>query len=322
MNHIWHNFLLTNPGASVSDTDISFTGTTGKTGNGIYALKHLTVLQVAGTQAMPFLQGQITCNINDITEENGSIGALCTAQGKVISTFILIKMASAYGLILPATLLDTVKSRLQKYILRADVQLTDCTDSFCLIGLAGMEMHTGALFSCTQTQDTVTAINLGHRQLLLANPDQAIEIWAAHQKQGYTPENSTHWRYLDILAGIPWLDAETSEQFIPQMLNLDKLGGISLNKGCYTGQEIVARTHYLGKAKRGLFLLAANAALLPASNSAIADDTGQVIGRVLSAAEYDGKGKVLCVLPIDSNKGQLNLPDYPNHTLTLSETYG
>lgn len=321
MNSNWKDFLLTDYAASITETDIVFHEGDGNDDGRIFALKHLAVLAVTGSQAGQFLQGQVTCNINDITEQNGRIGALCSAQGKVISTFLLVKTATAYWLVLPEELLDTVKNRLQKYILRADVQLTDLSDSLCLIGLTQQPADAEALFACTQ--DPVISINLGNRRLLVAEFGQALAVWTEQiRQQGCKPGSSKHWRYMDIVAGIPWLSTETSEQFIPQMLNLDKLGGISFTKGCYTGQEIVARTHYLGKAKRGLFLLAADTPSSPVAYASVADAGGQVVGKVVNAAEHDGLEKMLCVLPVDGNPDWFSLPDYPNHTLTLMDTHG
>lgn len=319
MNSNWKNFLSAN-GASVDAGAVVFPVGADDAEKRIHALAHLGVLEVAGSQAGQFLQGQITCNINDVNEQAGGLAALCTPQGKVISTFLLVKTATAYRLILPQALLDTVKNRLQKYILRTDVQLKDGSDHFCLLGLVD-EFHGEALLVCTQTP--VLTINLGNRRLLLAEPGQAIEIWAEKTgQQGFIPTHSNHWRYLDIAAGLPWLAPETAEQFIPQMLNLDKLGGISFNKGCYTGQEVVARTHYLGKAKRGLGLLACDPPIEPVANAPITDGTGQIVGRVLNAAQYCGSVQLLCVLPTDADDLNLHLPDYPNHTLTLMNSHG
>jgi hypothetical protein len=129
--------------------------------------------------------------------------------------------------------------------------------------------------------------------------------------QGFQVRDAAHWLYLDIETGMPWLTLATSEQFIPQMLNLDKLGGVSLTKGCYTGQEIVARTHYLGKAKRTLFLAECQIAK-PEPNSDIIDTGGQVLGNVLLAENH----KTLVVLQ-NSDTAQLRLKDYNQAFLTL-----
>ena len=144
----------------------------------------LRALAITGNDAPTFLQGQTTCDVNE-----NKLGAFCNPKGRVISTFVLLKNENDFVLILPKSLFTTIQERLQRYKLRAKVEITET--------------------------------NL---------PEFTL------------PEN------------MPWLCPETSEQFIPQWLNLDTLGGISFTKGCYTGQEIVARTHYLGEVKRRLFV--------------------------------------------------------------------
>lgn len=233
-------------------------------------------------------------------------------------------------MILPEMLLESVKKRLQMYILRSDVTLTNSSDQLCLIGLSDPALQTEALFATTQ--QTFISVNFStkhNRQLIIVEVDKAIALWSEWvDHQDFKPKNSDQWRYLDILSGIPWLTNETSEEFIPQMLNLDLLGGISFNKGCYTGQEIVARTHYLGKAKRALFLAESDAPLMPTPNSTIIADTAgteQNIGKVL-LAQHDQLApenesspvKMLIVLLVsDSHTQHLTLKDQNHHKITL-----
>lgn len=297
-------------------SDVVFPFNPGNTGKWLCALKHLAVLAVTGSQAGQFLQGQMTCNVNDIDEKRAALGAFCTAQGKVISTFLLIKTAAGYWLVLPEVLLAAVKNHLQKYILRADVQLLDCTESLCLLGSSGLENESLPLFSCRQFPHVNVAFS--HRTLWFVQPEQAIGFWAEKiRNQAFIPVGSNCWRYLDVVDGTPWLTTETSGQFIPQMLSLDKLGAVSFNKGCYTGQEVVARTHYLGKAKRSLMAFAIDPPVEPAPHSPITDADRQIVARVLNAAQHNGLARLSCVLPEDTDSLSLHLPDFPNHRLTL-----
>jgi len=255
MNQHWKNFLLSQNATFESDNLITFPAITGYNDKTIYSIAHLAVLTVSGKDAAKLLQGQITCNVNDITKIKGSLGALCNPKGRAITTFLLVKTGDDFLMVLPEELLESVKKRLQMYVLRSDVTLTDSSDQLCLIGLCHPANQAGPLFGTTQ-QEVIT-VNLSaaqSRSLVIAEADKAIALWSERVgNQGFQPENSEQWRYLDILSGIPWLTTETSEEFIPQMLNLDQLGGISYNKGCYTGQEIVARTHYLAKQKEHYF---------------------------------------------------------------------
>jgi folate-binding protein YgfZ len=323
MNHIWKNFLLAEQAVFETDTQAVFISAADKRDRHIYPVAHLAVLTVSGKDAATLLQGQITCNINDISEEKSSLGALCNPKGKAIATFLLVKTADRYLLVLPVELLASVKKRLQMYVLRSEVVLTDSTDALCLIGLSHSDRSGQALFATTQ--DETISINLssnGARCLIIAEPDKAMALWSEHvRRQGFQPENSAQWRYLDIIAGIPWLTTETSEEFIPQMLNLDKLGGVSFNKGCYTGQEIVARTHYLGKAKRAMVLAECDTSVLPAPNSSVIDnsvDSEQAVGKVLLAQNSQQHCKMLIVLQIaDTMTYSLRLKEQPEATLSL-----
>jgi tRNA-modifying protein YgfZ len=330
MNQNWKNFLLSQQATFESDTRISFPAKADDTGKTICPVAHLAVLTVSGKDAAKLLQGQITCNVNDVSETKSSLGALCNPKGRAITTFLLVKTGDAFLMVLPEELLEPVKKRLQMYVLRSDVTLADSSDQHCLIGLCNPATEPGPLFATTQQE--VISVNFSTtqgRSLVIAEADKAIALWSEMAgNQCFHPENSEQWRYLDIISGIPWLTTETSEEFIPQMLNLDLLGGISFNKGCYTGQEIVARTHYLGKAKRALFLAECDTPLTPEPNSSIIDDstcTEQAIGKVLLAQRYQaGQGnegtvcKMLIVLQItDSGTEHLTLKDNNQNTITL-----
>jgi len=330
MNQNWKNFLLSQNATFKSDTHITFPAMSDYNVKTIYPIAHLTVLTIGGKDAAKLLQGQITCNVNDVTGIKSSLGALCNPKGRAITTFLLIKTGDAFLMVLPEELLESVKKRLRMYILRSDVTLTDSSDQLCLIGLCYPATETEPLFATTQND--LISVNLSatqNRQLVIAETDKAIALWSDRLgNQGFQPENSDQWRYLDILAGMPWLTTETSEEFIPQMLNLDILGGISFNKGCYTGQEIVARTHYLGKTKRAMFLAECDTPSTPLPNSIIIDDgtgTEHAVGKVLLAqrshAEHENEEsscKLLIVLQVsDSDTYSLKLKDYNHNKITL-----
>ena len=288
MNQNWKNFLNSLNASFKKDDIITFPPTTNHHEQLIYPIIQLAILTISGKDAGKLLQGQITCNINDITETKSSLGALCNPKGRAITTFLLIKTPDAFLMVLPKELLECVKKRLQMYILRSDVTLTDSSDTLCLIGLCNFVAQPTELFATLQKE--IITVNLSttrNRQLVIADSDKAIKLWSQRvDNENYYPENSDQWLYLDILSGIPWLTTETSEEFIPQMLNLDQLGGISFNKGCYTGQEIIARTHYLGKTKRTLYLAECLTPVTPRPNSTIVDHSGgteQNLGKVLIA---------------------------------------
>jgi hypothetical protein len=314
MNSNWKNFLLSEHAIFENDTDIVFPSPEHEDSQRIYPVAHLGVLTIAGKDAAKFLQGQITCNINDITDIKSSLGAMCNPKGRAITTFLLVKNAEAFVMILPKELLTSVKKRLQMYVLRSDVILTDNSNELELIGLSYSVAQSEPLFETNRQQENIV-VNFRNRSLIIADVNNAQKFWTEQVNQGFQPDDSAQWRYLDIISGIPWLSAETSEEFIPQMLNLDKLGGISFNKGCYTGQEIVARTHYLGKAKRELFVAEGDDIMPPEPNTAVIDDssgTEQSVGKVLCAQNRKKNCKMLIVLQVsDTNSYSLKLEN-PN----------
>jgi len=321
MNPQWQNFLLTEHAVFTRSNRIVFP----ESGSGqphIYPLAHLAVLAVSGQDAAKLLQGQATCNIFEVSETQAKVGAFCNPKGRAIATFLLAKQADTYLLVLPLALLEAVKNRLQKYVLRSDVTLADRTNDLCLFGLGRNEAAADARFAarCDQNQVSIILASTPSRTLVLANPEHAITRWQDLVRQGYAPGNSEDWRLLDLLAGLPWLSPATAEEHVPQMLNLDKLGGISFTKGCYTGQEIVARTHYLGKAKRALFLAECALDTAPEANAAILDRAGgeQSRGQVLTAISRDGVCHLLAILLVaDSGDYDIRLKDHPEAALRL-----
>jgi len=309
MNSDWKNFLLAEHGILTSDTRIDFSGFEFEVDvkKRLCPLTQLGVLTVAGKDAASFLQGQITCNVHDITDNKSTLGAICNPKGRVITTFLLVKRDDVYLLLLPVELLAAIKKRLQMYILRSAVTLTDSSDELCLIGSCQLDVKTSTndqFGNITRQQNRLT-IDLSrqvNRQLLIKDAEDAQLFWQEQTSEhGYQPASSEVWRSLDIIDGIPWLTTATSEEYIPQMLNLDTLGGVSFTKDCYTGQEIVARTHYLGKAKRQMFVAECDLTEPPAANTAIIDEsTGESVpaGHVLQAQASQRGCKMLVVLSV------------------------
>ncbi|WP_411727407.1 YgfZ/GcvT domain-containing protein [Methyloglobulus sp.] len=323
MNTNWKTFLLGQQATVDHENHATFAVAANIGEKSIYPLTHLAVLTVTGKDAAKLLQGQITCNVNDISESKSSLAALCNPKGRAIATILLVKKEDTFLLVLPVELLETVKKRLQMVVLRSDVKIRDGSDEYCLVGLC--EPDKPAQPFVTEIQHDMIAVSLPastRRRLLITGIDNAIRYWSGQVgRQGFRMAGSGEWRYLDIISGIPWLTTETSEEFIPQMLNLDKLGGISFNKGCYTGQEIVARTHYLGKAKREMFLAECQISAPPKPNSTIVNkdsDVQEGVGKVLLAQQGRQNCKMLVILQtVESTYNNLGLKDDTQARLNL-----
>jgi len=299
MNKDWLDFLTSHHGTVSEFGDIQ-SPDPNALNNTISALSNLAILKITGDDASQFLQGQLTCNINDLNEKNSFFSAFCNAKGRVITSLLILKNNNDFLIVLPKRLLDKVCKKLQMYILRSDVQINDMSDTFCLLGINTESNHETVDFT-VDNSDAITLKLPGHhsRLLVIVASTQANIFWSKQiQEQNLTPCSSTIWDYQDISAGIPWLSQESSEQYIPQMLNIDKLGGISFNKGCYTGQEIVARTHYLGKSKRELFLAecdrSANIAL---GTQLLSDESSPSTAKILSIQSNINYHRFLLVMP-------------------------
>lgn len=288
MNKNWKDFLLANNLV----TDLSKRQFFAACCASIYPLTHLSVLAVTGSDARKFLQGQISCNINNVTQNHAGFGAFCNAKGRVISTFFILQHEQQLLLILPTALLASLQKRLQMYILRADTQLQDKSNKYCLLGLqAEIGLDLDLPDTAMQTQAIVGGLAckypVGNYWLWVGNIERAQEYWLKMNAKHFVSGQQTQAGQLhNIYAGIPWLTNETSGMFIPQSINMVQLEGICFNKGCYIGQEIIARTHYLGKSKNIMLR-----AQLSADSSVIAGakiynldaDNKQSVGNIVNA---------------------------------------
>ncbi len=285
-------------------------------------LPEIGVLSLSGKDAAKLLQGQATCDILGLPPGQTTLGALCTAKGRAIALFRVLRTEDSIFLLLPAELLETVRKRLQMYVLRADVKIEDATGRWTVFGLFGEKADTAlqtlglpplahdneaegqggllASFYAIRIPDPDSP-----RLLVLVDAAKADGIGRFLEGHGFGRSNAERWRLEDIRAGLPTVTAATAEEFVPQMLNLDLLGGISFNKGCYTGQEIVARTHYLGSLKRRMFRLVGSEGLLPQAGESLSayGDEGQSGGTVVAAAPTpEGGFELLAVLAIAQAK--------------------
>ncbi len=290
-------------------------------------LPDLAVIRVAGADARAFLHAQLTRDIEHLPAGQWARAAWCNAKGRVLALFRVLPWGDeCFDLILPAELAERVVKRLSMFVLRSRVELSAGADQWALAGVAGTRASTVlADAGCTlpprgrftRTGELCVIALAGEpgRFLLLAPPpamDALQARLAGHVRTG----DHREWRLLDILGGEPNVFSATSEQFVPQMLNLHWLDGISFNKGCYPGQEIVARTHYLGQLKRRLYLASASTPETPAPATPIhAAGAEQAIGSVVDAAAHPSGGqRLLAVLRIDAAEAEglhLGAPDGP-----------
>jgi hypothetical protein len=260
-------------------------------------LAHLGILRFTGADALSFLQGQVSNDTQPLTERTPVFAAYSTAQGRVLALIYLLPHSSGVVAILPREILSVTMERMRKFILRAKVRIEDAADTLVVAGHVGATLQASSRYV---EQDGIGMAPLGHdaNRHWIIGPPQKI---AAAADAAAAKRIEDAWRLADIRAGLPQVYAATSEAFVAQMLNLDLLDGISFTKGCYTGQEIIARTQHLGRIKRRLFRL-----LLPSGPWKV----GQALrladgrqGRLAEVIESHGRTEALAVLREASDAG-------------------
>ena len=280
-----------------------------------------------GPDSASFLQGQLTCDVRKATPAHSVLGAYCTPKGRVLACGRLFQRDDAYWLTLPEALTAPTLARLAKYLLRANTRLECASAKLTRLGLLGnraqswlAEQVSSAILELTDeavlTVQDLTVIRwpgLVPRFALYGSASSLASLWQRGTgAQTITPVTAELWRLLDIEAGIPAVYPATVEAFVPQMLNLHLLGGISFQKGCYTGQEIVARTQYLGKLKRRMYRARLDHPTPPRPGEGLfSPEAGpsQNPGQVVDAAPHpDGGYALLVVALIDyAESGTLRL---------------
>ena len=273
-------------------------------GNILTDLSDYSVIKVSGSDATKFLQGQLTNDIGQVNVNQSQLTAWCNPKGRVIVNFRLFKRQDAYYLFLPQAGVEMTLKRLRMYILRSAVQLTDVSEQLIRLGIAGEESTAliAANLNCTLpttinaslTLDTTTVIRvpgISPRYLLFTETPQTL--WS-QLAQAARPVGTAIWQWLDILAGLPQIIPAISEEFVPQMINYALIGGISFKKGCYTGQEIVARMQYLGTLKRRMYLARIDSTSLPQPGDALyVSSEAESIGKIVNAQWHPQGGVVV-----------------------------
>lgn len=271
-------------------------------------LSHESILAVRGPDANKFLQGQVTCNLNYLSESHASLGARCTPKGRMQSSFRIVSVADGYLLAMASELLDMQLNDLKKYAAFSKSKLIDESADWVRFGLSNADDLLRQLgLDLAANADSVVR----HNELIaLRTHDGRAELWVpAAQAQiikaqlaSQLPEAPLNtWLLAQIRAGIGQVMGPTRELFIPQMINLQALDGVSFKKGCYTGQEIVARMQYLGKLKRRLQRLSLNDAVIPEPGTPLFCPVhGSSVGEVVLAAHSEDGIELLAVLQDDA----------------------
>lgn len=337
MNDDWKNYLLDN-GARLNEQNSFFFGDEAadnlkaQNSNVICDLSQFSQIVVAGGDAAEFMQGQFTNDVKRVDEEHSQLSAFCNNKGRMIANFRLFKHQQNYFFSVKSDLVENSISHLQNYILRAQVAIQDVSEQLIHLGVSGentAELLSPFIENINQEVDSVSH-NDDYIFIRVAGSKPRYEIFcsAEHAKvlwkkvcQQAERINSTSWDFLNIQAGLPFIDASSSEEFVPQMANMELINGVSFTKGCFTGQEIVARMHYLGKLKKRCYKVHIDTQNRPGNGDKLFAEkarAGQNTGAIIQAEKNPVSGydalAVIQIADIDS-KLFLNNADGPEVTV-------
>jgi len=263
-----------------------------------------SLLHVSGSDAVSFLHAQLTCEVETLADGTGGTAAWCNPKGRVISTFLVYRLNDEFFLLLPSVLRDYVIRRLNMFILRADVRICDFTEDRSLLGVRD-HSENSQIFNITKLNERLHLFqpDVEAERCLIVDKNEVLQKVWTDLARSFKPVDSRCWNLLDIKAGISWLNTKTTEQFLPQELNLEETGGLSFGKGCYPGQEVVARVHYRGQVKRRLYHAFADSRAEPAVGMKIRDDNGKSAGTVVSTVPYTEGYNILAVIDTNCEAG-------------------
>ena len=339
MNPNWKEFLIKNGAEFEGETLVSFGNPERERhmhqqGLVLCDLSYTGLIRVSGDDAASFLQNQLSNDVSEVTDTHSQLSSYNNPKGRMIASLRLLKYAGEFYLELNQSLIAPLLKRLGMFIMMSKVKLDDESSNLIHFGYTGADAETQL---AKAIGDIPKAINdsvvyktliitrlhgLMPRFEILGKLDDAKALWESLAANA-SPVNSNLWQYLNITAGIPVITETSSTEWVPQMLNYDRIGGISFSKGCYPGQEVVARLNYLGKSKRRMYRLLAKTDQCPAICDIITatdqDGNSSEAGKVVNAViNPDGQAEMLAVLKIaaleqslDLNGADIELLDLP-----------
>jgi tRNA-modifying protein YgfZ len=283
-----------------------------QTGTIVCDLSHFGLLCFSGEDSRAFLHSQLSSDVLKLTAATAQYSGYCTPKGRVLASFLLWQSGEGYFAQLHGGLRESMQNRLAKFVLRSKVKIIDASGTHVSLGLAGNNSEMLAIKCFSEVPQPV--LGVAHHEaatLIRLSPDRFQIICTAQQapalweklSRGATMVGNRCWDWLNIRGGIPVVAPATQEQFVPQMLNMDIIGAVNFNKGCYPGQEIIARTQHLGMLKRRMYLANIISDNSPQPGEELFSDStqDQASGMIVNAAASpEGGYDVLAVIQIAS----------------------
>ena len=276
--------------------------------NGVTALSHLGVIRAEGADAASFLHGQLTQDFALLKPGEARLAALCTAKGRMIASFIGVRPRSDLVLLVCSRdILAATLKRLSMYVLRAKLKLTDASESIALFGLAGTALAANDIDPASPPGVRVARPVTGSEDeigIVPLYPADGVPraLWmapAAAPRPVGGELDIALWQWSEVRSGVATLTTPVLDAFVPQMLNYESIGGVNFKKGCYPGQEIVARSQFRGTLKRRAYVATADAQVEAGQEVFAASDAEQPVGTVVQAAPApDGRWAALVSMQI------------------------
>jgi hypothetical protein len=297
-------------------------------------LSHLGLVRVSGPDGAALLQGQQTNDVREVSAVRSQLAGTCSNKGRLVAIYRVVWRDEALYLVMPRAQVASVARRLAMFILRAKASVTEASDELVPLGLQGVAAAEraqavlgalpGAPAGAGRSGDHTVVRLPGSvpRFLLLSPPGSAPALWDALATAA-RPVGRAAWDLSEIYAGVPQVYPSTADAFVPQMVNLQAVGGVSFTKGCYTGQEVVARTQYLGRLKRHMYRAHVEADTQPHPGQDLyspSDPSGQSVGKVVSAERNPAGGyELLAVIQNDAALAPVHLGSANGPLLALGE---
>jgi len=292
---------------------------------------YLGIIKITGEDATIFLQGQFSNDIDLLNQNNSQLNSYNSPKGRMYTSFRLFKNGEDYFMLIPKEIIEPIIKRLRMFVMRSKVTLEDLSDAWKCIGLSGESLNQ----AIPQFPDDIDAAKHdGHlsylriagvaERLIIVGPNDEIKSLQTSLAPTFGSSDSDHWKRLDIHAGLPNVYTYTQESFVAQMVNLPLVNGVSFTKGCYPGQEVVARMHYLGKLKKRMFRIIINSKTPPKPGESLylsGSENTQSVGQIVDAQANDNNSvDALAVIQTSATeKGNIRLASVDGPAVDLAD---
>ena len=270
-------------------------------------LDHQGILAIRGKDAGKFLQGYVTCDVDEVTPGVSRMGAFCNLQGRMLSSFLIVNSGSEYLLRMDRELVAPTRDFLRKYLPFFKAETVDASGDYRLSGIAGpgaQQVLEDLFVNCPSPDHPHCSLD-GVELILLQGEPARFELWVSTEKESeltralpahFDLVRADRWTWMDIQQGIGWVSPATAEKFVPQMLNYQHIDAINFDKGCYLGQEIVARMQYRGQLKRQMHRGFVPGGSPPPAGTTVNNQDGNSAGTVVCAVTEKDGYEILAVL--------------------------